>query len=59
VGTKSVPTLQGYKANLPKNGDIEMDVIRHQKFHFRDAALGASRSNTQVLRGQATTRGAR
>lgn len=26
------------------------------KFNYRDAALGASRSNTRVLRGQATTR---
>jgi len=31
-------------------------LLSFGKFNYRDAALGASRSNTQVLRGQATTR---
>ena len=37
-------------------GGIDKGKIRLQKFHYRNAALGVSRSNTVVLRGQATTR---
>jgi hypothetical protein len=38
---------------LPEN------PLSQEKFDSRDAMLGASRSNTQVLRGQATTHSAR
>lgn len=46
-----------------RKNTVEADNIQHQKSHYRDAVLGAvvpcHCSNNDVLRGKATTRGAR